>query len=304
MTDPQRARGEGAAEPGVDHHAAQRAIVRMLYDPAFAEAVRREPAGAGLPPALAALLAGIDPRALRADSQRGRRTLGALVEELKASAVMALDESREIKLLDGFWASPEFHGAVEAERPLVLALADFLAGLCAAGRLRSALLPEVIALEAMQARARREAGPIPLSLPPFAPGEPPAAATPLRLAPGVLFARLRPEALEAVARVDELLFELSLVPGLALCSDGPRLRLSPPDPARARLSLLAVPLASGLSLVQLDDELSALIEPLSRTPSLPAGELLARAVAAGLPPPRARALVAELVDDEVVCAAG
>jgi hypothetical protein len=287
------------ARGSVDHHAAQRAIVRMLYDPGFAARVRARPSESGLPGEVAAMLAGIDPRALRADRLRARRTLGALVEEFKASSVLALDESRSIALLDGFFASPEFHDAVERETPLALAYGRYLARLCDDGRLQRPELPDVIELEAMQAMARREAAAVPArdagaGLPPL-----------VRLAPGVVLRRLPAGVLDVVRRVEQLLFELGLVAGLGLAADGPRIALPPQDPAAPRLSLLAVPLdGGGLSLVTLDDETAAVLEPLGRSPAaLPSAALVDAAAGAGVARARAEALVLELLDDEVLAAA-
>ena len=294
MTAPveKRSAAEGA------HHGAQRAIVRMLYDPAFAETVHADPLAAGLSPSVAALLGRtIDPRALRADPLRARRTLGELVQEFKASTVLALDEGRTIALLDAFFCSPEFHGAVEGDQPLVLAYGRYLAALCASGRLAGAWLPDVIALEEMQARARREAAPVAARVE----GSP--APARVRLAPGVIFRSVTSGTLEVVRRVEELLFEQALVPGLGLAIDGPRLRLPERDPAASRLALLAVPVGGGLSLVTLDDELRALLEPLGDADELTSADAVERAVARGLGRARATELLVELLDQEVCAAA-
>src|SRR5579883_712108 len=129
----------------------------MLYDPGFAEAVRRAPESVGVAPEVAALLRTVDPRALAADPQRRRRTLGALVEELRASTAIALDETRSLAFVEGFFAAREFHAAVEERTPLVYAYGAFLDGACARGALRNPRLRDVIALELAQARSRREA---------------------------------------------------------------------------------------------------------------------------------------------------
>jgi hypothetical protein len=270
----------------MDHHAAQRALVRMLYDPAFAEEVRRAPERTGLPADVSAALGAIDPRALRADPLRRRRTLGTLIEEFRASSTLALDEVRRIDFLEGFFSAPEFHRAVEERAPLVLAYGAFLARACAEGRLRRPVLPDVVRLEHMQARTRREARPVVAR--PDAPS--------VRLAPGVMHARLSPSALEAVQRVEQLLFEWSLLPQLALCDDGPRLALG--DPAPDREPLLVVPTASGISLVTPDAELDALLGALGE--STLARHELARRASSRMAPARAEALIAELLDDEVL----
>lgn len=297
-------RGNSSSVASAPHHAAQRAIVRMLYDRRFAEAVHEDPIAAGLAPEVARLVGGagghkgIDPRALRADALRVRRTLGTLIEELKASSLMALDERRSLALLEGFFSAPEFHRAIDEDRPLVLAYADFLDRLCSEGTLTHPLLPDVIRLERMQARARREASPVPHR----EEGSPPPPR--LRLAPGVLFERLAPAALEVPRAVEQLLFEQSLVAGSGLAIDGPRLRLPPHDAGTAaRLPVVAVPHGGGLSLVTLDEESTALMEPLAEAGTLAQGPLLKEAVRRGIERSRAEALLIELCDQEVVSAA-
>src|SRR5688572_19006861 len=102
------------------HMAAQRALVRMLYDPAFAAAARRDPERTlpGVTPELRRQLAAIDPRALGMDRLRRRRTLRTLVEEFKGSTTLALAERRSLAWLEGFFCDSAFHRAVEERRSL------------------------------------------------------------------------------------------------------------------------------------------------------------------------------------------
>ena len=111
------------------HLAAQQALVRMLFDPAFAARVRREPEAAlpELPSTLRAQLAAIDPRALKLDRLLRQRTLRTLFDEYKASTTLFLARAR--KLLRARRASSArapFHDAIASARPLAFAYADFL----------------------------------------------------------------------------------------------------------------------------------------------------------------------------------
>lgn len=136
------------------HLRAQAALVRMLYDPTFSEAVRAAPRVVlgSLPHALADQLGALNPRALRRDAARRQRTVDLLREELPASCALAALESAE--LLD-FYASAFFHQAVEEGQPFVLALGAWLESQVADGALRSPVLITALAIELTAARARR-----------------------------------------------------------------------------------------------------------------------------------------------------
>jgi hypothetical protein len=274
----------------MDHHAVQRALVLMLYDEQFESLVRRaSPDLFNLPLEALQALRAIDPRAIRADRLRRRRTLAALVEEFRTATTIAAEEVRSRRFLEEeFFASRHFHRAVEQERPIALAFGAYLGGAWAAGRLRTPQLPDVIALELAQALCRRAARPVENR--PDAPS--------VRLAPGVVFRRLAADVMETVKRVEEFLFELSLVPQLAQCEDGPRLAL-PATPSQERAPYLVVPTASGVSVVTLDEELAAVIKAIGDG-ALQRSELLQRSTQAGMARERVEQLVAELLDDEVL----
>jgi hypothetical protein len=222
----------------MSHHTLQRALVVALHDPAFVAAMHADPDAAlapfGLEPAERAQLLAVDQRAFAVDRLRPRRVLKAIVEELKASMAIALAETRSFALADRFFSSPAFHAAVLHDQPLVLALADYLAG---AG-LSSPQLPGVLAIERARAESRRAGGRQP------GPG--------LALAPGLCLLASDTGALAALQAAEQHLFELSLLPHMALCDDRPPLELPPPggDP---------------LHLVVRAGELSDLPEPLFRT---------------------------------------
>jgi len=199
----------------MSHHALQRALVVALHDPGFADAMRADPAAAlapfGLEPAEAAQLLAVDPRALAIDRLRGRRVLKAIAEELKGSLAIALAEARRLGFADDFFASPCFRAAVIEDRHLVLALADYLAAALASGELASPSLAGVLAIERAQAEVRRDAD-----------RDPPPG---LSLAPGIRLVTCDAASLAALQAAERHLFELSLLPHIALCDDRPALEL-------------------------------------------------------------------------------
>ncbi len=222
----------------MSHHDLQRALVVALHDPAFVAAMHSDPDTALAPFRLApderAQLLAVDRRAFAVDRLRPRRVLKAIVEELRASMAIALAETRSFAFADRFFSSPVFHGAVLRDQPLVLALADYLA---AAG-LAAPQLPGVLAIERARAESRRDGARRP------GPG--------LSVAPGIRLCASDAGALAALQAAEQHLFELSLLPHMALCDDRPPLALPPPggDP---------------LWLVARGGALSDLPEPLFRT---------------------------------------
>jgi hypothetical protein len=258
----------------------------MLYDHSFAQAVCRDPAGVlpelDLGDRERAWLRALDPRAFAHDPLRGRRTLRALCEELPASSAIAVNETRSVAFLDGFFVSESFHRAVQARGSLAAAFAAYLAG----APLRTAQLPDVIQLEARLAACRRAleaAGGRDYRPPPIPIGGP----TCVARAPGVDVVTCSRDALAAMQAAERFLFEARLVPILALADDGPRLELPAPaggEPARLGL----IPTESGISLVEL--------EPLLY-------DALARVEGPATPVDRiGRALALELCADEVLIA--
>lgn len=270
----------------MSHHALQRALVVALHDPAFVAAMHAEPEAALAPfrlePAERAQLLAVDPRAFAVDRLRRRRVLKAIAPELQASLAIALAETRSFALADRFFSSPAFHRAILEDRPLVLALADYLA---AAG-LSSPQLPGVLALERARAESRRDAG------------RPPGRG--LALAPGLRLLASDSGALAALQAAEQHLFELSLLPHMALCDDRPPLALPGPG-------------GEPLHLAVRGGELSELPEPLFRTlrgveraaaraPVEPR-DMAAVLAAVGLRVPDPDQLVADLLADGYLTAA-
>jgi hypothetical protein len=214
----------------------------MLFDPEFAAAVRRDPAAAlpELPSTLRAQLAAIDPRALKLDRLLRQRTLRTLFDEYKASTTLFLARARKLSALDEFFRSPPFHEAIASSRPLAFAYADFLGD--AASPIERAL-----------AEARRM--------------KPPPVDGRVHRAPGVVPIATTQGALAALQAAETYLFEVGLMPAVALCSDAPPLVLDARASDATALFLVTVPGDSGFALVTIDEPTHGLLTSLPAQPS-------------------------------------
>jgi hypothetical protein len=222
--------------------AAQQAIVRMLFDPELAARVRQDPAAAlpELPAALQAQLAAIDPRALRHDKFLRQRTLRTLFDEFKGSTTLFLARAKKLSALDDFFRSRPFHEAIATSRPLAFAYADFLGG--AASPIECAL-----------AEARRM--------------KPPRPDGRIHRAPGVVPIATTQGALAALQQAEQYLFEVGMMPAVALCDDAPPLVLDARVEDATPLNLVTVPNESGHALVTIDEATWALLSALPQPPS-------------------------------------
>ena len=152
------------------------------------------------------------------------------MQEFKASAAIALHEVGRIAFLDGFFTSVYFHRAIDQRGSLAAAFAAFLRG---AG-LSTPQLDGVVRIEATLAACRRAleaAGGADFRTPP-----PPVSWQLVERAPGVAVARVEPDSVAAMQAAERYLFEVGLVPALALCADAPQLVLP---------ALTAAPTATG-----------------------------------------------------------
>jgi hypothetical protein len=292
----------------VTHLAAQRALVRMLFDPAFARAVREAPDEvlAHVAPPERAQLAALDDRALRLDRLRRLRALRTLADEFKGATTIALAERRALAFLEGFFGSTAFHAAVEERGSMPLAYAAFLA----AAEVRTPLFADVLAIETALAHARRA----PAAAEQRATLDDPRAR--VRLAAGVIALDVDGAAMAALAEAERYLFEVGLMPAVALCDDAPRFALRS-RPTGARAYLFAVPLGAAasatgtatstsgaaereVSLVTVDAALFTVARCLPGARAIAA--VLDEAAARGLPRDRARAALTELADGEIIVA--
>jgi len=239
----------------MSHHTLQKLVVRMLFDEEFVEEVYAAPdrtlARLDLTEAEQRQLLSIDRRAWRHDTLRRRRTLRTLVEEFKVSTTIILAETRSLASLEGFFSSQFFHRSVQERASMGLAFAEFLLDGCRQGMWKAPQIPDVVRLEAAIAECRRtlaregnyEAGETPATISDRAR---------VKLAPGYDVAGFQANVIETIQRVEQYLFELSLMPAMALCDDAPRLSGLPEADQQKKVYLLFGPGAAGISITNLE----------------------------------------------------
>src|SRR5262247_913586 len=239
----------------MSHHTLQKLMIRMLFDEEFVEEVYAAPeralGGLDLTEAERGQLLGVDRRAWRHDPLRRRRTLRTLVEEFKVSTTIVLAETRLLASLERFFSSRFFHNSVEERGSMGIAFAEFLLDGCRSGEWKAPQIPDVVRLEAAIAGCRRtlaregkyEAGDMPTTI---------SERTRVRLAPGYDVAGFQANVIATIQRVEQYLFELSLMPAMALCDDAPRLPALPEVDGQKKVYLLFSPGAAGISITNLD----------------------------------------------------
>src|SRR5262249_51029434 len=230
-------------------------MVRMLVGEEFVEEVYAAPGralgGLDLTEAERSQLLGVDRRAWRHDPLRRRRTLRTLAEEFKVSTTIILSETRLLASLERFFSSRFFHGSVEERGSMGLAFAEFLLDGGRRGEWKAPQIADVVRLEAAIAGCRRalaregnyKAGDLPATI---------SDRTRVRLAPGYDVASFQANVIATIQRVEQYLFELSLMPAMALCDDAPRLPALPAVDERKKVYLLFSPGAAGISITNLD----------------------------------------------------
>jgi hypothetical protein len=239
----------------MSHHTLQKLMVRMLFDEEFVEEIYAAPdralAGLDLTEVERNQLLGVDRRAWRHDALRRRRTLRTLVEEFKISTTIILAETRSLASLERYFSSRFFHDSVEDRGSMGLAFADFLLDGCRSGEWKAPQIPDIVRLEAAIAGCRRtlareahyDAGDLPATI---------SDRTRVRLAPGCDVGGFQANVIATIQRVEQYLFELSLMPAIALCDDAPRLPALPDVDERKKVYLLFSPGATGISITNLD----------------------------------------------------
>jgi hypothetical protein len=276
----------------MSHHALQHVVVRLLFDPEFVAALHAAPevalADCGLTDVETRWLLSADPRAWNVDPLRRRRTLGALAEEFKASSALALAETRSLAFLERFFSSPNFHRAIRRRGSMGLAFAEFLADRLRDGALATPQLPDVLRLETLMARCRRD----PAAAHP--PPDPPAAVDDTALvapAPQTAVGGFQANVIAVIQRVERHLFEAALVPAGAQCADAPRLDDLPPVDASRKIYLHCGPGLSGISLTAVDRAEFLVLLEAKRPASI--RDLVQRAKKSNLPAPTTLNVIAE-----------
>lgn len=237
----------------MNHHTMQKLVVRMLFDEAFVNAIHQNPtealAGLQLTESERAQLLRVDRRAWRHDALRRRRTLRTLAEEYKISTTILLAETRSLASVERFFSSSFFHTAVQNRGSLGLAFSEFLLDGCRRGAWKMPQLYDVVRLEAAIVACRRS---LEREDPP---GELPAEIHDrmrVRLAPGCGVASFQANVIATIQHIERYLFELSLMPAMALCEDAPCLTDLPEVNQLKKNYLLFSPGASGISLTEID----------------------------------------------------
>jgi hypothetical protein len=239
----------------MSHHALQKLVVQMLLDDAFVDAIHADAdqalAGADLTEAERAQLLRVDRRAWRHDTLRRRRMLRTLVEEFKVSTTVILAETRLLASLEQFFSSSFFHQSIQTRGSLARAFSEFLLDGYQHRHWSAPQIPDLVRLEAAIAACRRrlaregayEATELPTTISDRAR---------VRLAPGCDVASFQANIIETIQHVERYLFELGLMPAMALCDDAPRLTDLPAVDSQKKVYLLFSPGASGISITHLD----------------------------------------------------
>jgi hypothetical protein len=238
----------------MSHHTLQKLMVRMLFDGEFVEEVYAAPeralAGLDLTEVERGQLLGVDRRAWLHDPLRRRRALRTLIEEFKVSTTIILAETRSLESLDRFFSSRFFHNSIEERGSMGMAFAEFLLDGFRREAWKAPQIADVVRLEAAIAGCRRA-----LAREGTLAGELPATVSDLarvRLAPGYDVAGFQANVITTIQRVEQYLFELSLMPAMALCDDAPRLPALPEVDERKKVYLLFSPGAAGISITNID----------------------------------------------------
>ncbi len=272
---------------------AQRAVVKMIFDPSFAAAVRAGSANlSDIDTSMRAQLAAVDPRALKLDRYLRERTLRTLFDELTSSMTLALAETGSYGFLLQFFSSPFFHRAIDESSALVFAFTDYLADAQAHDRLKAPLFNDVLRLETASAGARRAID----SATSITRADLEHAAT-LTLAPSVTPIELDSAALSLIQETEQHLFAVGMMPAMSLCDDAPALAFDQPTSGE-RTHIMVVSLGGQVSLVTIDRELQLAAEACVQRGTF--AEVLAACLARGLSEPIAREKLGELADGDLL----
>lgn len=133
------------------------AVVRMMSDPSFRDAVYRDPGAAlpELPEEVRPWLAAPDPRAFDVDPHRNARLLSALLGEFQVSALALAALGWRAPRLHAFFGSDAFHGAISSWSSLFFAFPEWLLGAIDGGGKATRGARAMVRLEAALAKVRR-----------------------------------------------------------------------------------------------------------------------------------------------------
>ncbi len=281
----------------MSHHTLQQLVVRMLFDEAFTSEVYADPGkaleGEDLTDVERDQLLAVDRRAWRYDALRRKRTLRTLAEEYKVSTTMVLAETRSLASLESFFSGPFFHRAVRDRGSICSAFGEFLHNGISSGQWKAPQIPDIVRLEATMAECRRVLGhegehhpsEIPLTI---------CEHTVIRLAPGFGVGSFQRGIIETVQRVEKYLFELSLVPAMALCDDAPQLTGLPEVDRRSKSYLMFSPGAKGITLSHIDKPTFLVLFETKRRIEI--GKAIRHAADAGVRPEQTKEILAHWIE--------
>ncbi|MDX2041499.1 MAG: hypothetical protein SF097_09625 [Acidobacteriota bacterium] len=239
----------------MSHHTLQKLIPRMLFDEAFTASVYSEPektlGGFDLTETERAQLLSVDRRAWRYDALRQRRMLRTLAEEFKVSTTIILAETRSLASLETYFSSRFFHAAIQDRGSLARGFAEFLLDGCQTGAWTSPQIADVVRLEQVMAGCRRSLAREGYSKAPELPSKIDPSKS-VKLAAGHDIASFQGNVIKTIQHVEKYLFELNLMPAMALCDDAPKLGKLPPVDSQQKAYFLFYPLSSGISMFDLD----------------------------------------------------
>lgn len=117
----------------------------------------------------------------------------------------------------------------------------------------------------------------------------------MRLAPGYGAGSFEANVIATIQQVEKYLFEVSLMPAMALCEDAPRLPALPEVDGQKKLYLLFHPGASGILLTHIDRPTFIVCNAARKTIEIQ--QLLSRAEMAGVPARQAQGILAEWLEE-------
>ncbi|MBI4850300.1 MAG: hypothetical protein HY819_00585 [Acidobacteria bacterium] len=282
----------------MSYHTLQHLTVRLLFDEKFVKFVYEDPDSALLGLDLSkeekAQLLAIDSRAWSYDSLRRLRTMRSLVEEFKASTTLVLAETRQLAFLDKFFSSPQFHDSIQKRGSMGLAFAEYLSEKFRQKELKTPQLADVLRLESLMARCRREfqkirVTPLPKTLKDD---------LRIKFVPGADVGAFQANTVLTIQKIEKYLFEVNLMPAMVLCDDAPRLMDLPAVETKKKSYLMCVPAANGVSLIDIEkSDYLVLIEARS---SLTIHQAIERAMASGITKSIAQEIIARALEEQTL----
>ena len=144
----------------MSHQQLQRVLVRMLYDPAFATEVFRDPGTTlrdeDLTEQEQRWLVSVDQRAYAVDPLRRTRTLAVLLEEFPVSVHHLIQQTAQPALVEDFFASAAFHTCIQSRGSLAVAFGTYLCSEDLQGRYPALDIVPLVQIETAIARLRRQ----------------------------------------------------------------------------------------------------------------------------------------------------